>query len=163
MARRKITEGKEPESDLPQLTEQQMMFVKALLDGKNGSDAYRIAYNTENMKPETVWASASRLRHDVKVSAWLDAAREAEMADCRRTKDQHIARLDRLQAIALRTGNVGAAVQAEQLIGKVEGHYAENINLNLNEPTDVLDEIRKLSPALAEQLARQHMGTDTVQ
>jgi hypothetical protein len=157
--RRKISKAEESDSDLPQLTEQQMMFVKGILDGKTGSDAYRAAYNCENMKPETIWAAASRLRHDDKVSAWLEVAREAEMASAKRTLDQHIQRLDRLQAIALRTGNVGAAVQAEQLIGKASGHYAENINISMAEPTDVLDEIRKLSPELAEQLSRNHLGT----
>lgn len=164
MARRKLTEAADDiADDLPELTENQMMFVKGVLDGKNGSDAYRAAYNCENMKPETIWAAASRLRHDDKVSTWLEAAREAEMGAAKRTLDQHIARLDRLQAIALRTGNVGAAVQAEQLIGKASGHYSDTINLRLDEPTSILEELRKLDPALAEQLARDHLGTDTLQ
>jgi len=154
--RRKITDVEELD-DLPQLTENQMMFVKGILDGKTGSDAYRAAYNCENMKPETIWAAASRLRHDTKVSAWLEAAQEAEMASAKRTIEQHINRLDRLQAIALRTGNVGAAVQAEQLIGKASGHYTDQIDLKISDPNAVLEEIRKHSPELAEALAREHL------
>lgn len=155
--RRKITDPEQLEDDLPQLTENQMMFVKGILDGKTGSDAYRAAYNSENMKPETIWAAASRLRHDKKVGAWLEMAREAEMASAKRTIEQHIARLDRLQAIALRTGNVGAAVQAEQLIGKASGHYKDELNVTYNDPNAVLEEIRKHSPELADSLAREHL------
>lgn len=161
--RRKITGGSKAESDLPELTENQMMFVKGILDGKSGSDAYRGAYDCTNSKPETIWASASRLRHDAKVEAWLEAAKEAELASAKRTLDQHIQRLDRLQAIALRTGNVGAAVQAEQLIGKASGHYTESLNVNISEPMDILEEIRKLAPDFAEILAAKHLGPETVQ
>lgn len=155
MARRQKTEAVEPTQDLPELTEKQMNFVKGILDGKTASDAYRAAYECQNMLPETVWAAASRLRHDTKVATWLDAAREMELAKATRTLEQHIARLDRLQSVALRTGNVGAAVQAEHYIGKVSGHYTERMEIMNSDPLDTLKQIAGYAPDLARQLAKQ--------
>lgn len=155
MAQRQKTAPSEPVDDLPVLTEKQMLFVKGVLDGKTASDAYRAAYDCENMQPETIWAAASRLRHNKQVGAWLDAAREAELASAKRTLDQHVARLDRLQAIALRTGNVGAAVQAEHYIGKVSGHYTERMEIMNGDPLDTLKQIAGYAPDLARQLAQQ--------
>lgn len=151
--RRKITAASADYSDLPKLTSQQENFVKGILDGKSASDAYRAAYSTDNMKPETIWAAASRLRANSNVGAWLSAAIKAGVHKAARTLEDHIRRLDRLQEIAVETGNVGAAVQAEQLAGKVSGHYTERLEINSSDPMDALREVAKLSPDLAKQLA----------
>lgn len=162
MARRKITEAG-PESDLSDLTPRQRKFVEGVLAGKSASDAYRESYDTSTMMDRTVWAEASRLRANRNVAAWLSAARKAGLGRATVTLECHISELERLREIAIDTGNVGAAVQAEQLRGKASGHYSENINLRLDEPTSLLDEIRKLSPELADQLQGQHLGSDTLQ
>jgi hypothetical protein len=63
-----------------------------------------------------------------------------------------------LKAIAIETGNVGAAVQAEQLRGKAVGHYVDK-HQDVSQQSDVtqtLKDIAKLNPDLAEQLAAQH-------
>jgi len=70
------------------------------------------------------------------------------------TMESHIAELERLREIALNTGNVGAGVQAEQLRGKAQGHYKENIDITVNDPMATLREIAQLSPELAAQLAK---------
>lgn len=163
MARRKITEAEDHPDELPDLTDNQRKFVEGLLGGKSASDAYRAAYDTSNCADSTVWAEASRLRADHKVAAWLSAARKAGLGRATVTLEGHISELERLREIAIDTGNVGAAVQAEQLRGKASGHYSENINLRLDEPTSLLDEIRKLSPELADQLQGQHLGSDSLQ
>lgn len=63
--------------------------------------------------------------------------------------------LERLKEIAVNTGNVGAAVQAEQLRGKAAGHYVEKFEdvSKANDPVDTLKEIARHSPDLAQQLA----------
>jgi hypothetical protein len=153
MAQRKITKI-ENCPDLPELTGQQLAFVKGILDGKSAADAYRLAYNTENMMTKTVWAEASRLRNNRDVTAWLSASRKAYLGHANITLEQHIQRLEELRAIAIDTGNVGAAVQAEQLIGKAIGHYTERYEINTNDPADMLKQIAELSPELAAQLAK---------
>lgn len=158
--RRKLTDALEEGEELPQLTDQQMRFVEGLLAGKSASDAYRESYNTSNMLNRSIWAEASRLRANLNVASWLSAARKAGLGRAAVTLEGHVAELERLREIALETGNVGAAVQAEQLRGKASGHYTENINLTHKPPENVLDEIRKLNPALADQLATEHLGAE---
>lgn len=159
MARRQITPPADVPcgDELPELTAQQMAFVKGILDGMTASDAYRAAYSTENQKPETTWAAASRLRNDTKVAAWLAAARMANLGSATVTLAGHVAELERLREIALKTGNVGAAVQAEQLRGKASGHYVEQWrDLTEPDPLAALRQLEKLSPELARKLADQH-------
>lgn len=158
MARRKIGGADKIDfSGLPDLTERQMDFVKGVLDGLTGSDAYRKAYGTENMQPNTIWASASRLRSDPKVAAWLATARKAQMGHSRITLEQHVQRLDELKQVALETGNVGAAVQAEQIIGKVMGHHVERFeDVTRSDALSILNELNRLSPLAAKALAEEH-------
>lgn len=157
MARRKITDGIDLSAakDLPDLTAQQMEFVRHILAGKTASDAYRAAYDTSEMLTKTVWAEASRLRSHPGVTAWLAAARKAHLGTAVLTKEAHMQELERLREIALDSGNVGAAVQAEQLRGKVAGHHIEKVQ-DVTDRTDThrtLDEIAAHAPDLAASLA----------
>lgn len=156
MARRKITEGMEEAEDLPDLTPQQMKFVEGILAGKTASDAYRAAYDTSNMQQNTIWAAASRLRSHNNVSAWLSAARKAHLGEGKVTLEGHLRELERLKEIAVESGNVGAAVQAEQLRGKAQGLYVEQYkDVTEHDPIATLNEIAKIDPDYAERLARE--------
>jgi phage terminase small subunit len=64
------------------LTGKQSGFVQAILKGANQSDAYREAYNAENMSASTIWNEASKLFANPKVSARIKAgqARQEEVA-----------------------------------------------------------------------------------
>lgn len=157
MAQQKKTDTFEV-GDLPELTDQQQNFVRAILEGKTASDAYRSAYDTENMQPNSIWVAASRLRSNANVALWLTAARTANLGSAKVTLEGHLQELERLREIALGTGNVGAAVQAEQLRGKAAGHYVDKIEdvTRDNDPVSTLKEIHAVSPDLAKQLAAQH-------
>ncbi len=151
--RRKITEVEQLADELPDLTEQQMRFVESVLAGKRASDAYRAAYDCSNMQPATIWAAASRLRNLSKVQLWISAARKAGLGPTSVTLADHINELERLKEIALDTGNVGAAVQAEQLRGKAMGHYTEKLDVTVTDIADELRELQKISPELARAYA----------
>jgi hypothetical protein len=161
--RRKLTDPEDLPGDLPELTDRQMRFVESILAGKTASDAYRAAYDCSKSQDNTVWVNASKLRSDANVALWLSAARKAGLGRAAVTLEGHICELERLREIAIDSGNVGAAVQAEQLRGKASGHYTENVNITHSEPASILDEIRKQSPDLADMLAKQHLGHDTLQ
>lgn len=158
--RRKLTDALDEGEELPELTHQQMRFVECILAGMSASDAYRTAYDCAQSQNNTIWANASKLRSDANVAQWLSAARKAGLGRAAVTLEGHLAELERLREIALETGNVGAAVQAEQLRGKASNHYTENVNHTFNAPENVLEEIRKLNPALADQLANDHLGAE---
>lgn len=42
----------------------------------NASEAYRMAYDTSNMKPESVWCNASKLKDDAKVAQRIKEIKE---------------------------------------------------------------------------------------
>lgn len=156
MARQKITEPAELAGDLPELTAQQADFVSHILAGKTGADAYRAAYNCENMSDRVVWKEASILRSNRKIAVWLAAARQAALGRLVPTVDQHCADLLELREESRASGNYGAAFQCEQARGKVAGHYVEQVADVTIDPTRTLSEIAALSPELAEVLAKQH-------
>lgn len=63
-----------------QLTPKQEKFCQVYVDSGIASFAYRQAYNTEKMKQETVWQSASKLLNDPKVTTRVEEIR-AERAE----------------------------------------------------------------------------------
>lgn len=158
MARRKITDVADLADGLPELTEQQMTFVRHLLAGKSASDAYRAAYHVgAATSPNTIWSSASALRNNPKVAQWLAAARKAHLGSAALTREAHLQELERLREIALESGNIGAAVQAEQVRGKVAGHHIERVaDVTDHDPVSVLRELATVQPDIAAALAAQH-------
>lgn len=157
--RQKITNQPE-QDDLPELTPQRREFVFLMLQGKTASDSYRAAFDCSNSTDRTVWCEASKLKHNPDVAQWLAVARKAGMGAAKVTLDGHVSELERLREIAIDSGNIGAAVQAEQLRGKASGHYTENVRLEVTDPVNILDQIRKENPALADMLATEHMGAE---
>lgn len=153
--RRKIGDQLDASADLPDLTEQQRKFVEGVLTGKTSTDAYKAAYDCSGMLQRTIWAEASRTANHHGVAAWIAAARKAHVGIATRSREQHIHNLAELRQIAIETGNVGAAVQAEQLIGKVEGHYTERLDVTVSDPLQTLREIAQFAPELAAKLAKE--------
>lgn len=159
MARRQITDKPEMANtdDLPDLTAQQMRFVEGILGGKTASDAYRAAYDCENSSQNTIWSEASKLRSSPKVAQWIDAAKAAGFGRVSCTFDEHMTELARLRSLAERSGNIGAAVQAEQLRGKVAGHYVDKVqDVTTDDPIATLKEIARTQPDLAASLAAEN-------
>lgn len=64
------------------LTEKQERFCNYFLDTDgNASEAYRMAYDTSNMKPESVWSNASQLLDNTKVAQRIDEIRAKRAAE----------------------------------------------------------------------------------
>lgn len=160
MARRKITDDtiKQEAADLPQLTAQQQKFVEGILAGKTATDAYRAAYDCSNMVSNSIWCAASKLRSETKVAQWLSAARQAGLGTATVTFENHIRELERLREIALTSGNIGAAVQAEQIRGKAAGHHVDQVRdvTERHDPASTIREIALHAPELAAALAASH-------
>ena len=141
-----------------------MQFVEGILAGLSASDAYRAAYNVANSKPETIWCNASKLRHDTNVAQWLEAARTAGLERSQVALDSHLSELSRLKELAIQTGNLGAAVQAEQLRGKASGHYSENVNFNATtEATaqELINAVLELPNEILQSLAQAILSRNT--
>ena len=155
MARRKITE-EQPSISSP-LTEKQERFVYLKkVERKTLREAYRGAFNAENMSDNSVSVEASRLWNDPKIAlraGEYDIAMESAVED---SLNEDLRQLARLREHAVRTGKVGAAVQAQQLIGKAQGHYVDQVRDVTVDPLMALREIAQFSPVLAATLAKEH-------
>ena len=126
MARRQITDPLSIDAaELPVLTVQEYAFVQALLAGKSPQHAFREAFPDSKAAPTSIPVMATQIKHRPRIRAWLARLKAAMAHRGAWTLQDHIERLDELQAVALASGNVGAAVQAEALKAKALGYHAE--------------------------------------
>ena len=103
------------------LTGKQSAFVQAVLKGANQSDAYRLAYNAENMRDSTIWNEASKLFANPKVSARIKAGQrrqEAAAVHSGLSLRQHVER--ELYALSTKADTDQARLRALELLGKTE-------------------------------------------
>jgi hypothetical protein len=140
-------------SELPELTPQQMEFVTQIQGGKSASDAYRIAYNTENMLERTIWANASRLKSHSKIAAWLNIVKREQLTASRYTLDDHIKELTEAQEIAKEKGQIGPMVAAIEKKGRALGLYIEK-HEDINQGSDV-DMIEAIGQIFGKELANE--------
>lgn len=152
MPQRKITDPQDV-PELPDITPQQREFVRHIVTGKSASDAYRLAYDCSGSAPSTVWCEASKLRSNPNVAQWIDAAKIAGLGSVAVSFESHIRELERLKALCVRSGNMGAAVQCEQTIGKAAGLHVERVMDVTHDPVQTLKDIAEHQPELAAELA----------
>lgn len=110
------------------LTAKQEAFAQAVADGKTLSDAYRSAYDAENMKDSTVWTEASLLMDHPKVStrvSMLQKAREEKsLHDHARLKRLV---LERLHQEAMTADSDSARIRALELLGKSIAMFTDRV------------------------------------
>lgn len=103
------------------LTPKQEAFVKAFLETGSSTQAYRMAYDAENMKDSTIRAKACELLKNGKIAERLERARESSQ----KRHDITIARLTDMliedRELARKVESPAAAVSAVLAIGKLHG------------------------------------------
>ena len=109
------------------LTAKQEAFCLAYIETNNASEAYRRAYDSSKMKPESANESASRLLADVKITARLEQLRAPVRDRAQITLESHLDRLNHLSLMAEQAEQYSAAIKAEESRGKVAGLYVEKI------------------------------------
>ena len=109
-----------------ELTPKQEAFAQAVASGLTQSDAYRKAYT---VKPTTKAMSVNQLASTMMglahISSRVKELRERGADNAVLTREAHLEELKRLKGIALGLKDIKAAINAEQLRGKVMGHYIE--------------------------------------
>ncbi len=127
------------------LSVKQELFCLEYLATGNASEAYRRAYSTGNMAPETIGRRAHDLVHSGKIKAKLEEIRGGAVDRAEYSLAQHLERLKDLSEQAEREGNYSAAVRAEELRGKASGFYVERVKVENDQA--LLDRItRALAP-----------------
>jgi len=99
------------------------------------SDAYRQAYDCENMDDKTIWEAASRLAADSKVIARIEELKAESKRHLKYDAEAHFRKLEKLEALALtpmgKDGDikVGDAIKAVVEQGKLVGLYTEKTDV----------------------------------
>ena len=114
-----------PHSKSKKLTLKQLKFAEHVAAGKTHAESYRLVYNVENMKPESIWRKAHELSVNGKVTAKIDELRQPAMISFRYSVEQHMQELFDAAAAATEAGHHSAAVRAIELLGKVSGYYVD--------------------------------------
>ncbi len=112
------------------LTQKQENFCLAYIETGNASEAYRRAYDTEKMKPETVNNKAHALLKKGEIRARLEELRRPVTESAQVTLAQHLSKLEELRDRAAEEGKYGPAIQAEIARGKAAGLYVERSRID---------------------------------
>lgn len=113
------------------LTIKQEAFCFAYVETGNASEAYRVAYEAQNMKPETVNRKAKELLDHPRVAAKIDELRADAAKRNEVTVDDLVIELEnaRKVALSLPTPQVSAAVTAIMGKAKLLGIGADKVEL----------------------------------
>jgi phage terminase small subunit len=111
------------------LTQKQDGFCLAYIETGNASEAYRRAYSTGKMKPETVANNAHGLLKRSEITARIDALRAPAVEQAQVTLARHLNDLKRLRDLAEEAQKFGPAIQAEIARGKAAGLYVDRTEI----------------------------------
>ena len=100
------------------LTAKQENFAKCLADGMTQADAYRTAYDAENMKADTIYSRASQLMADGKISARVKELRDALEKKALWTREMSVKAL----VAAYKEGNSSAKIAAVKELNLMHGY-----------------------------------------
>lgn len=128
------------------MTPKQEQFARLYVETGNASEAYRQAYNADNMKPETVTNEAYKLLQDPDISAMVDDLKAEARQRHAVTVDDLLSELEQARAAALSapTPQSSAAVSATMGKAKMLGLLVDKAEIKAEaEISQVKQEERK--------------------
>ncbi len=136
-------------------TSKQQAFVDAILQGNNQSDAYRLAYDTDNMLPETITRNAAELIQNNNVATMIDERQQRLSRRKEWDLDKIVAEAETNLHLGRELQQVSAANTALAFIGEATGLVSKTVKVEHSgsvEHTLSLDQVL-LARALADQVA----------
>jgi phage terminase small subunit len=120
----------------PTLTAKQEAFCQAIVSGMSQADAYRKAYDAENMKPATVQKRASELMGNGAITGRVDALRAPVVEKLQYGLEQAMNEAEDAFRVSKQKEQGGAMVAAVTLRAKLNG-------LLIEKREDVTDPLKK--------------------
>ena len=113
------------------LTDKQERFAQCIaLEGMNQSDAYRMAYNVENMTDKSIWEKASEVASNVKVQSRIkelkDKVVSPKIMSAKERKEWLSAKV---KDDAEKTEN---KLKALDILNKMDGEYVQKIEATVD-------------------------------
>jgi phage terminase small subunit len=120
------------------LTHKQEHFAQLIAKGESQIEAYRQSFTVrESTKRSSVDVSASKLMSDPKIRQRVEELRKPAVEAVQMTLEGHLRDLLALRNMAVKNGNVSAAINAEVARGKASGvgasekHLTGDVNITL--------------------------------
>lgn len=123
------------------LTAKQEKFCQGVAKGLTYSDAYREAYDAENMKTETINRKAKELIDNGKVAARIDKLKQRALKRYDLTVDDIISELEEAREIAKETKTSAAMVSASMGKAKLLGLVTDNISAKITQAPTIVDDV----------------------
>jgi len=141
---------------MSKLTEKQEKFCKAYIETGNSAEAYRSAYNTANMKLESVHREAKRLMDNPKVATRVAKLQKMHQKRHEVTVDSLTKELEEARDLAKETKSPAAMVSATMGKGKLHGLVIDRSKIagDPDEPLKVDVTDRDRAKALAALVAK---------
>ena len=111
------------------LTAKQEAFVQNIIQGMNQADAYRSAYNRENMTDNSIYVNASKLVSDAKVAQRLKELREQLAKPSIMSAQERLEWLTRL--ILSDDETTTDKLRAADIMNKMQGEYVQKLQANV--------------------------------
>jgi len=124
------------------VTPKQEAFCLAYIETGNASEAYRRAYNAENMKPETVNRKAKDLLDNGKITARLAELREPILERHGNTVDDLLDELEKARARALEADRPAAAVSATMGKARLLGLDRQQLDVTVDFKIGLADKLK---------------------
>ena len=135
-----LADGENPQ----QLTPKQERFAILVAGGMGQSDAYREAYDTSNMKADSIHRKAKELMDNVKIAARIKQLKAPAIEAQQVTLDSLFDGLGRALALAEQTDQPSAMVAAMREMGKLADLYPAEKRENRNyDMTQLADRIQQ--------------------
>jgi len=135
-------------AELPKLTDKQQQFVlRYAINGNNGAEAYRFAYDCEGSNEATVNSEVNKLLKNPKITLWLNQA-EANVQQVFKDEIKYSAKdcFDELAEVQHRAkkngGNYQHELKAIELKGKLGGLFVDKHQVTGGGLADVLDQLK---------------------
>ena len=119
------------------LTQKQLDFCQAIVEGLNQGDAYRHAYPTQKMAHKTICEAASRLMDDSKIIARIEELRLPATQETQKTYNNWLKELENLAFFDIRQlvneqgAPLGLHELPDEVAAAVSGFEVEQIGENI--------------------------------
>ena len=121
------------------MTKKQEEFAKAIVDGMNQADAYRYAYDAENMSDNAIYREASLLVDNPKVAQRIQELRD-KIANEKIMSAQK--RMEWLTELILgEDASYSDRLKAIDIMNKMQGEYVQKVEADVNSKVNITVEL----------------------
>lgn len=115
------------------LTPKQDKFARCVAEGMTQADAYRTAYNAENMLDDTIYNNAYKLMQNTEIAT--------RVKELRNEIDDEAIMSARERAIKLsemaRCGDPDTSLKAMEMLNKMTGRYTQKVEASVSQEIEV--------------------------